>query len=401
MIKILGVKLNNLNEVDVDKKINDCFLQNKSCFFATPNPEIILEAQKNEELFYILNKTDISFPDAFGLKLVGFLLGVNLKRQTGADLTLKLLNLSKEKGYRVLFVIWENGLSSKKDIEKALEKKYPGLKYLIIKTNRKGKGIDWDKINYFKPDIMLVGLGSPWQEKFCYLKKYKIPSLKISVGIGGALDFVSGKIKRAPLFLRKIGLEWLWRLIKQPKRLPRIYRATVVFTLKNLKSKFILPFKYRKNVVCFLYKKEDGKYKVLLLERKDEKNHWQLPQGGKDGEKTKKAALREISEEVGLSENKLSFKVCFKKANKYIFPESKKILNYHFFKKIKEIYSYKGQEQDLCIFEFLGNDNDINIKYWDHSNFKWVDEDELIKIVHEVRKDSAKIFIEKFKKWHD
>jgi N-acetylglucosaminyldiphosphoundecaprenol N-acetyl-beta-D-mannosaminyltransferase len=196
MIDILGIKLNNLNKKEIEAKINSCFLNSGSYFLTTPNPEIILEAQKNEELFYILNKADFSFPDGFGLKIAGLFLGKILNRQTGADLTLKLLKLSQKRKYKILLVIWEKGLSSEEDIAKALNEKYPGLEFLIISIARGGGGINWEKINKFSPKIMLVGIGSPWQEKFCYLKKYKIPSLKISVGIGGALDFVSKKIKR-------------------------------------------------------------------------------------------------------------------------------------------------------------------------------------------------------------
>jgi len=75
------------------------------------------------------------------------------------------------------------------------------------------------------------------QEQWIYENLSKLPNIKIAMGVGGSFDYISGAIRRAPCFLRKIGLEWLYRLIKQPKRLGRIFNATVVFTFIVLKNK--------------------------------------------------------------------------------------------------------------------------------------------------------------------
>jgi N-acetylglucosaminyldiphosphoundecaprenol N-acetyl-beta-D-mannosaminyltransferase len=84
---------------------------------------------------------------------------------------------------------------------------------------------------------LLVGLGSPKQEEFIYNNLSKMPSVKLAIGVGGAFDFISGRVKRAPHILQNIGLEWLWRLMIQPKRLKRICKGVVglgCLTLKNM-----------------------------------------------------------------------------------------------------------------------------------------------------------------------
>jgi N-acetylglucosaminyldiphosphoundecaprenol N-acetyl-beta-D-mannosaminyltransferase len=91
-----------------------------------------------------------------------------------------------------------------------------------------------DIINNFSPAILFVALGFPEQEKLIYQHLSDLKTVKFAIGVGGTFDFITNKIARAPKFLRYLGLEWLWRLLLQPKRLKRIYRATLVFMFKIL-----------------------------------------------------------------------------------------------------------------------------------------------------------------------
>jgi len=102
MVNILGINLSELRAEEVLEKIENLFSDGRQHYVVTPNPEIILAAQKDEELFYILNKADLAIADGFGLKLVGFFSGLNIPRVTGADLTLKLLKLAAQKGFGAL-----------------------------------------------------------------------------------------------------------------------------------------------------------------------------------------------------------------------------------------------------------------------------------------------------------
>ncbi|MFP4515120.1 MAG: WecB/TagA/CpsF family glycosyltransferase [Parcubacteria group bacterium] len=396
MIKILGVKIDNIDKKRAKEKIATCFNTNTTCFITTPNPEIILEAQENEEFLYILNKADISLADGFGLKIAARLMWKKIERYTGADLSLDLLGLAKKEKKKVLILNWTKSLSTKEEIEKAIKLKYPNLEFLVLNTEREtNKNLDWEKINDFQAEILLINFGAYYQERFIYLNKHKFKNLKIAVGIGGALDFLTEKIKRAPRAIRKLGIEWLWRLYQEPKkRSKRIFRAVFVFSFKLFKWKFIHPFKYRKNVVCFLYKKtEAGDNKILIVERKDDKNHWQLPQGGTDGENLEKAASREMEEELNLKPELHKRVAIYKNLHKYTVHNLPKKLT----RKIKAMSGYKGQKQNLVIFRFLGNDEDIRINYFDHRNWQWINEDKLIAKVHKHRKLATKIFLDKFK----
>ncbi len=397
MIKILGIKINNADKKTIIKKIYNCLNSNRCCFITTPNPEIILEAQQNEELFYILNKANISLADGFGLKLGAKLLNKKVERYTGSDLSKDLLKLAEEKKKKVLILNWIHSLSSNNEIKNSIKKKYPNLNFLVIDSKRdKNININWQKINNFKPHIMLVNFGSYYQEKFIYLNKHKIPSLKIAVGIGGALDFITKKITRAPYLMRYLGLEWLFRLYKQPqKRFKRIFNAIFVFTYKLFIWKFIHPFKYRDNVACLLYKREEGINKILIVERKDEKNHWQLPQGGTDGLSLKEGAKKEISEELNLDFS--DFIIVHTKKHLHHYNVNKWPKNFR--QKIKIINGYKGQKQGLAIAKFIGNKNKIKINYFDHRDLQWIDEDKIVNKVHKHRKEATRIFLKEFKKY--
>ncbi|MEK7068120.1 MAG: NUDIX domain-containing protein, partial [Patescibacteria group bacterium] len=168
---------------------------------------------------------------------------------------------------------------------------------------------------------------------------------------------------------------------------------------------FIRPLLYRPDVACLLYKKEDGRInsvelsgaakssrgvKVLLAERRHPLGHWQLPQGGTDGEDLITAGTRELREEIGT--RKFKPVACFKNLYKYEFgaTPSRGV-------KAKQIEGYKGQKQGLFIAEFIGQDEDITINFWDHRAWRWVDLDKVADEVHKYRREATKIFIDKFK----
>lgn len=434
MINILGVNLeNNIDLESFSHKIVGFLDSNEQNYLVTPNPEIILRAQKDEEFFYILNKANLSLPDGFGVKLAALLMGKKVRRLTGADAVLEIFKIAERQDKKVLIINNKNGLSSSSEISIALSNRYPNLKFLIeeadfnfsISTKKEFINFNFEKKNIFSkffkkiekkvndkleflvhnkildfvPDIMVCNFGAPYQEKFIFHNLSKVPSVKIGIGVGGALDFLTGKIKRAPKWMRFFGLEWLWRLIKQPlKRSKRIYRAIFVFMNKFFYWKFIGPHFYRKNVVCLLYKKNLlpytalenkkrsllGHYQILLVERSDEEGHWQLPQGGTDGSRIMRAGSRELYEELGVRE---------------FFPKKiyKNIFKYK--SNFKGRYGFKGQKQSLLIAEYKGSDADIKINFWDHSAWKWVRSSDLVTEVHPVRKESAKIFLNKFEKY--
>lgn len=399
-INIFGINISIISNKQIYEKIHGFLESNKSHYITTPNPEIMLKARYDEELFYILNKSNLAIPDGIGLKFASWFMGKNIKRITGADLAVNIFKIAQDNNLYVRIFNWKNSLSSKEDIESAIKKKYPKLIFKIIELDKsllqnkfRNKNIDLDSNLGPKFKINLVALGAPWQEKFIYHNLTNTSSL--SIGIGGALDFLTGKLKRAPKLLRIIGFEWFWRLMQQPKRIKRICNAVFIFSGYFLKWRFIYPFLYRPNVACLLYKKDGNNYKILLAERRDEANHWQLPQGGTDGETLWQAGKRELSEEISC-DNFKSVAV-FKNIWKYKFEEKNINSTNEEQNRQNKHGGYKGQKQGLFIAKFLGQDNDITINFWDHQDWKWVDADNLVNEVHEFRKKSAKIFLEKFR----
>jgi N-acetylglucosaminyldiphosphoundecaprenol N-acetyl-beta-D-mannosaminyltransferase len=392
MVNILGINLSVLNRAATLEKVQEFLSDSRQHYLVTPNPEIILQSHKDEELFYILNQADLALTDGFGIKLAGIVTGYNIPRLTGADLALDLLELAREQKLKVAVLNWEGGLSKNTDIAAALAKKYPGLEILVLDyaRNQAPSRELLEKINAFQPIIFFNTFGAPAQEKFIYHNLKKMPSVKIAIGVGGAFDFITGQARRAPRIMRWLGLEWLWRLIRQPQRVKRIFNAVFVFSWVLLRSK-LNHFSYRQNVACFLYKDTPEGRKVLIVEREDDPNHWQLPQGGTDGEPLAKAGAREIREE--LNTDKFLMKATFKNVHRYLFPsvseQSPLSLSRRF------IFDYKGQNQGLFIAEFTGRDEDIKVNFWDHRTWRWVDIDNLVASIHPNRRAAAQIFLNK------
>jgi len=387
-LNIFGIEIDTLSRDQALVRASGFFSDGHQHFIVTPNPEILLGAGKDEELWYILNQADLAIPDGIGLKFAAILSGVKLERIAGADLMLDLLGLAVEKKLKVAVLNWRAGLSNGDEIKSAIQKKYPELKFEVFDINQDGEGLNHAAIISFAPDLLFVTLGSPYQERVMYHQLPKLPSVHLAMAVGGAFDFLTGKRRRAPRWLRTIGLEWFWRLALQPSRWRRIYRAVLVFPYKFLRWKFFLPHFYRPNVVCLLYKKEASGYKIFIVERTDKKDHWQLPQGGTRNETLIEAGARELREEI--SNDKFRPISAFPNLNKYDFGAG--TVKY----KVQKHAGYRGQRQGLFIAQFTGEDADIKINYYDHSAWRWVEAEKLVESVFSARQESTKLFLEKF-----
>jgi len=395
-MNILGINVSELKPEGLWLKIQELLADGRPHYLVTPNPEIILASHHDEEFFYILNEADLAPADGFGLKIAAWLNGQNLSRISGSDLSPKLLELAAKKNLKVAVINWTGGLSSQEEIKAILRQKYPQLDSLVIDSerNQELKSEDRKRLEDFQAKIMFVALGAPYQEKFIWHNLNRLPGLSLALGVGGTFDFLTGKIKRAPKLMRTLGLEWLWRLIRQPQRYRRIFRATVVFSYKVFRSRFIYPYFYRPNVACWLYRRQGDGYEVLIVERQDEAEHWQLPQGGTDGQNLTRAGARKLSEELGTE--KFAVKTCYHNVFRYTFASvgQKKKLN----SRVNQ-NNYKGQKQGLCIAEFQGQDSDIKVNFWDHRAWAWVKAEEVADKVNSCRQAGARIFAAKFQEY--
>ncbi len=228
MTSILGINFNNARLPEILKTIEDFLNSSRPHYIVTVNAEILLNSLQDQAYAKMINQADLRLLDGSGPQIAGFLKGLRTIRLAGSDLLPKLLNLANDRRLKVLIINLAGGLSSQADIYKFLDQNYPSLIAEIIDLPISQTSLE----NSPSADIMLVNLGAPWQEKFIASNLNKVNGLKLAIGLGGSFDFLTGRIKRAPQILRSLGLEWLWRLIQQPKRIKRIFKAVIVFPIK-------------------------------------------------------------------------------------------------------------------------------------------------------------------------
>lgn len=218
----------------------------------TVNPEFIMEAQKNEEYKNVLNGADMALVDGAGIQYIALLKNTPVSRYTGVDLVEDLLreaNTRKATVYAIGLRSQEAGEAAKK----VIAARYPQCTFLYeagespagstrpifpeIGDAEKENAL-CEKIRASNASILFVAYGSPTQDIWIARNKEKLLGVHIAVGVGGAFDYISGVVPRAPRLIRAIGMEWLVRLIVQPHRINRIITATIRFPWAVFKNMF-------------------------------------------------------------------------------------------------------------------------------------------------------------------
>ena len=249
--KILDVKINKVTTAEVLEKIKSFLLSDQQHYIVTLNPEMVVEAQRNDYFKKIINEASLVISDGIGIVLANKFLNrqILFKKITGIDLIYKICESELAKNKKIYLLGAEEGIAEK--AAEVLSKKYnylnivgaetgiPNSKFQIPNSNNDKLNEELiQRINKTKPDIIFVAFGSPKQEEWIHESLKRIPSVKLAIGVGGSFDFISGKTKRAPLIFQKLWLEWLWRLILEPRRIGRIYNATVKFSWLIFKRSF-------------------------------------------------------------------------------------------------------------------------------------------------------------------
>jgi N-acetylglucosaminyldiphosphoundecaprenol N-acetyl-beta-D-mannosaminyltransferase len=236
---IFGVRVDELETVDELRALTTGFLDGDRAFrIFTPNPEILLRARSDAAYADVLRSADLALPDGTGVTLVQTLRdGRSVRRWPGVEIAAFLVRLTAERGETVAFV---GGAPDVAERAAARWRTLPGLKVIVagagveVKEDGSARPAERDDemvdtIRSAAPAIVLVGLGAPKQERWIARHADAFPSVRVMIGVGGAFDMWAGSRRRAPRAFRTLGLEWLWRLALEPRRLPRIIRATVVF----------------------------------------------------------------------------------------------------------------------------------------------------------------------------
>lgn len=241
-VHILGVR--------VDTYDREAALQGIASFFETagqhkvftPNPEMLVDAHADPYFKEVLNSGSLNICDGRGVELVS---RGRLHRIAGVDFLKDICEMAQKKE-KSIYLLGSGSEETLKKAHAALRVLFPRLRMVgcdvgpsVTTEKRDGRKINVvDKqkndavihdIIMKAPDILFVGFGHGKQEKWIDTYLPELPSVRIAMGVGGAFDFLAGNVKRAPQWIQKIGFEWLWRLVLQPWRAKRIFKATVIF----------------------------------------------------------------------------------------------------------------------------------------------------------------------------
>lgn len=229
MINDIILELNNSSSSEVLEYLSGkAEKKSGKTFVVSVNPEIIMLAREDREFEHVLKSADLALNDGVGVTFAAKLFGKQLRgRVYGSDLVEKLCERVSKQPITVGFLGGYENVAEK--TAERLRSKYPGLKVSFAASE-----VDLSKTK-ISLDILFVAFGSPKQEKWIY---NNLPNLDVRVvmGVGGAFDYISGKVIRAPKFIRQLGFEWLFRLIRQPWRVKRQFNL-VKFVILVLAEK--------------------------------------------------------------------------------------------------------------------------------------------------------------------
>ncbi|MBI4127513.1 MAG: WecB/TagA/CpsF family glycosyltransferase [Parcubacteria group bacterium] len=269
-VYVLGVRVDRVTTNEALTRIDELIQNGAFHYIVTPNPEIIMRAQFDERFRTILNGADLSISDGIGLvwaasylesslpklplpltvrawmRAIDLLLALAINtrrvktilttRVAGSDMVEEVAKLAAHRGYTLFLLGGEEGVAEK--ARAALERRHRGIRivgtYPGRFTTERERILDY--LTRAKPDIVFVAYGAPNQELWIFDHRMIAPA-RVYMGVGGALDFVSGHVMRAPRWLRNLGFEWLFRFIVQPWRFKRILTAVPKFIVRIVREK--------------------------------------------------------------------------------------------------------------------------------------------------------------------
>lgn len=226
MINLLGVKIDKAALGDVWNKIKGFLVDGQQHYIVTVNADFLTRAQTDKNFRKILNQADLSVVDGVGVSWAAKLFGEKFpERISGVDLMAGILNQESDLRESIFLLGGRYGVAAK--IAECHDN-------VVGFTENLDEAVDL--ISQSQPRILFVALGSPRQEQWIVQNLVKVPSVKLAMGVGGAFNFLSGRIRRAPRWMRQLGLEWLWRTFREPWRWPQVWRSLIVFPIIVLRE---------------------------------------------------------------------------------------------------------------------------------------------------------------------
>lgn len=223
--RILGVPVDPVTFEEMLQKIGEWAASTGLHQICTVNPEFVIVAQNDPVFYEVLQHADLCVPDGWGVVWALRMRGIHVpERVTGSDGVPMIAERAAGKGWRLFLLGAGPGVA--KQAAQFLCDQYPLLK-IVGTYEGSPRPEEAEKIiqlvNTAQPDILLVAYGAPKQDIWIYQHKGEL-QVKVAMGIGGTLDFITGAVPRAPRFFRRTGLEWLYRLYLQPSRWRRMLR---------------------------------------------------------------------------------------------------------------------------------------------------------------------------------
>ncbi len=426
-IDAAGLKIDNLSKQELLDQLTARLKLGGKTFITTPYSEFLYRCLRDPRLLETLNQADFAVPDGIGIFWAAKFLSIPLTAKSYYGKILQAWWQAKYTLWAILFypkfirsafkekisgseLIWDLAklaarekkkiylLGGFGDTPKIVADKFKSLGAQVEHSSKNPD--DQSIINDIKgsgADFLFVAFGPIRQEQWIVENMGELPC-KLYIGLGGSFDYIAQKQPSPPRFMRTMGLEWLFRLVTQPKRGKRIWQATFGLVIALIKYKVFMSLPYRPNVIGIVINKNNEALLVKINPTDSHpaaktfgrfpENYWTFPQGGTDGEELVKAAAREVQEETGIKDIEL-FKISDKR-HEYIWKKFPPFFT-------SRRYQYKGQLQHIVYFKFTGNNDEIKLDNWELVDFRWTPISELAATVTENRLKVAAIVQEDLK----
>lgn len=236
-VTILGVPIHAVTRAETLAWVVDAVRAREPKQICTPNPEFLMTARRDPAFRDVLRAADLNIPDGVGLLWAARRLGQRLpERVAGSDLVGDIAALAAQSGWRLFLLGAAPGVAER--AADVLRVRHPGLTVVGTESGSP-RPDDADRlialITAAEPDVLFVAYGAPAQDKWIAAHRQRL-DVPVSMGVGGSLDFIAGLAPRAPRWLQRLGLEWLYRLARQPWRAKRIFTAVIEFPLAVLRQ---------------------------------------------------------------------------------------------------------------------------------------------------------------------
>ena len=242
-VNILGVKVDMVTISEAADLIMKFMGEDKFHSVYTPNSEIIMQAYRNTDFAELLNRADLLTADGIGVVHASKILKKPIKeRAAGFDIAKKVLEKMNYTDHKLFLFGGKPGVAE--EAARNLKKDYPELNIAGMRNGYFKEGEEpeiVEEINASGADMLFVCLGAPKQEQWIDRNREGLKNVRVAMGIGGSLDVFAGNVQRAPEIFCKTGMEWFYRLCKEPWRAKRMadlpkFAATVITKGKNYKQ---------------------------------------------------------------------------------------------------------------------------------------------------------------------